>query len=94
MPVAASPPKEEFNHTVAPDTGAKFCETKASNLTVRPNKARSGAVSAMEKTPVFGGGVVDPGLWILTKDQKLYSCGGVLTHPTQRSLRYAFRFLR
>ena len=85
--MAARPPKELFNHTDAPETGAKFPETKTSNLTVRPNKARSGAVRATEKTPVVGGGVTDPGFRSLIRDQKLYNCGGVLTHPTHRSLR-------
>src|SRR6266545_6016412 len=71
VPVRASPTNVEFNHTFAPETGAKSCETNTSNLTVRPKSARSGAVSATAKTPVVGGGVVVPGRWSFDSDQKL-----------------------
>src|SRR5437867_1224709 len=48
-------PKLAFRVTVAPLTGPRFCATNASTFTVCPPRARSGTVSATEKTPDGGG---------------------------------------
>src|SRR5712691_4654280 len=80
--------------TVALPTGARFCATNVSTFTVCPPIARSGTVRATLKTPVGGGTVTKPAGWIFTRDQMLYSCGGVLTQPCQASFRNALRFFR
>src|SRR2546422_255249 len=87
-------PQLALMFTVAPPTGARFCATNVSTLTVCPPIARSGIVRATLKTPEGGGTVTKPAGWSFTSDQMLYSCGGVLTQPCQASFLKAFKFLR
>src|SRR6266550_6649866 len=80
-------PYVRFSHTEAPEMGAKSREPNTSTVTVPPAIARSGAVIETVMAPEGSWTPVAPGRLSLDKDQKLYSSGGVFTHPTHRSLR-------